>query len=174
MKKCIVVLSLLALTLAACQTKSTVESGTTDSIAADETAAQVDKLQPDTLVQSAAASTSSSATTNPGIADRMRQWTGTYAGTLPCADCPGIKTSLVLNADGTYTMRETYLGKEADNPKQTQGQWKTNEDGTNLELDYNKRDETVRFRQASDNSIKMLGRDGAEITSKLNYSLTKQ
>lgn len=27
---------------------------------------------------------------------------GTYEGTLPAADCPGIKTVLTLNADSTY------------------------------------------------------------------------
>ena len=167
--------SLVVLVTVGCQTKSTTESGSTDSIAADETAAQVDRVQPDTLVQAAAAaSTSSSATTTPGNADLMRQWVGTYAGTLPCPDCQGIKTSLVLNPDGTYSMQEDYLGKDENKPKSSGGQWKTSADGATLELDYTKRDETVRFRQAEGNSIKMLGRDGAEIASKLNYSLTKQ
>ena len=27
---------------------------------------------------------------------------GTYEGTLPAADCPGIKTVLTINADSTY------------------------------------------------------------------------
>lgn len=31
-------------------------------------------------------------------------WAGTYEGVLPCADCPGIKTRLTLNYDGTYLL----------------------------------------------------------------------
>ena len=30
---------------------------------------------------------------------------GTYEGTLPAADCEGIKTMLVINADKTYTLK---------------------------------------------------------------------
>lgn len=36
-------------------------------------------------------------------------YTGTYLGTLPCADCEGIETTIVLNADGTYTQTQLYL-----------------------------------------------------------------
>ena len=39
-------------------------------------------------------------------------WEGYYAGVVPCADCPGIQTSLVLNRDKTYTLTTTYLGEE--------------------------------------------------------------
>lgn len=38
-------------------------------------------------------------------------WQGTYQGTLPCADCYGIKMSLTLNRDNSYSMTEEYLGK---------------------------------------------------------------
>lgn len=31
-------------------------------------------------------------------------WAGTYEGVLPCADCPGIKTRLTLNYDGSYRL----------------------------------------------------------------------
>jgi len=31
-------------------------------------------------------------------------WGGTYEGVLPCADCPGIKTRLTLNYDGSYRL----------------------------------------------------------------------
>lgn len=40
----------------------------------------------------------------------------TYAGILPCADCPGLKTILKLNfTDSTFELAETYL--EAENGK---------------------------------------------------------
>src|SRR5215469_16193919 len=31
-------------------------------------------------------------------------WAGTYAGVLPCADCPGTKTRLTLGRDGSYRL----------------------------------------------------------------------
>jgi len=31
-------------------------------------------------------------------------WAGTYEGVLPCADCPGIRTRLTLNPDGSYRL----------------------------------------------------------------------
>lgn len=36
-----------------------------------------------------------------------------YGGTLPCADCPGIETLLVLHPDGSYRLRERYLDRQA-------------------------------------------------------------
>ena len=35
--------------------------------------------------------------------------TGTFYGTLPCADCPGIRYELTLNDDETYVERSEYL-----------------------------------------------------------------
>ncbi len=37
--------------------------------------------------------------------------TGTFYGTLPCADCPGIRYALTLNDDGTYVEQTEYLEK---------------------------------------------------------------
>lgn len=36
-------------------------------------------------------------------------WTGSYEGTLPCADCPGIITVLTLKEDNTFTMFNEYM-----------------------------------------------------------------
>ncbi len=38
-------------------------------------------------------------------------WAGTYAGTVPCADCQGIATSITLNQDLTYKISTVYKGK---------------------------------------------------------------
>ena len=35
---------------------------------------------------------------------------GTYTGTLPAADCEGIKTTLTINEDKTYTLISEYIG----------------------------------------------------------------
>ena len=37
--------------------------------------------------------------------------TCTFYGTLPCADCPGIRYALTLNDDGTYVKQVEYLEK---------------------------------------------------------------
>jgi len=36
-------------------------------------------------------------------------WVGTYRGTLPCADCPGIRYVLTLNEDQSYRLQTRYL-----------------------------------------------------------------
>lgn len=38
-------------------------------------------------------------------------WAGEYEATLPCADCPGIKTQLTLLQDSTFTLHSEYLEK---------------------------------------------------------------
>eukprot|EP01133_Synstelium_polycarpum_P010467 gene10467-12187_t len=38
-------------------------------------------------------------------------WDGTYKGTVPCADCPGIETIITLNKDQSYSMETKYLEK---------------------------------------------------------------
>ncbi|KGN99661.1 hypothetical protein HR11_05380 [Porphyromonas macacae] len=46
---------------------------------------------------------------------------GIYEGTLPCADCEGIKTTLTINEDTTYTLISEYLGKKDNNVFETSG-----------------------------------------------------
>ncbi len=54
--------------------------------------------------------TATTGTTSDGhTAETSLDWPGTYEGTLPAADCPGIETTLVLAADGGYTLRMEYL-----------------------------------------------------------------
>jgi copper homeostasis protein (lipoprotein) len=38
-------------------------------------------------------------------------WPGIYLGSVPCADCPGIKTTLALNKNNSYMLITQYLGK---------------------------------------------------------------
>lgn len=55
--------------------------------------------------------------------------TATFEGTLPCADCAGIKTvlTLTLNKEGTggaYQESSTYLGKAPSTSFDEKGTWK--------------------------------------------------
>src|SRR5690554_4349791 len=50
-------------------------------------------------------------TADQHTAQNSLDWKGTYTGILPCADCEGIETKVVLR-DSTYTLSSMYLGKE--------------------------------------------------------------
>ncbi len=48
---------------------------------------------------------------------------GTYKGTLPCADCEGIATTLVLTDTRQYTLTTEYLGKKEAATVTKTGNW---------------------------------------------------
>ena len=53
-------------------------------------------------------------TETPSISDNSQNaldWAGSYKGVIPCADCEGIETEIVLNQDLTYVKKTKYLGK---------------------------------------------------------------
>lgn len=41
-------------------------------------------------------------------------WEGTYTGVIPCADCQGIQTKVILSNAGKYMRQVVYLGKSPD------------------------------------------------------------
>ena len=49
-------------------------------------------------------------TTDSAIADTS--YCGVYKGTLPAADCEGIKTVLTISSDSTYSLSSDYIGKK--------------------------------------------------------------
>jgi copper homeostasis protein (lipoprotein) len=59
---------------------------------------------------------------------------GIYKGTLPCADCSGIDTSLELAEDFTFTMVTKYKGK-SDKPVESKGTFRWAADGKSIQLD---------------------------------------
>jgi len=60
-------------------------------------------------------------------------WAGVYQGVLPCADCEGIKTSITLKSDNTFTRKSIYLGKEKKVFSE-KGTFVWNENGSNVIL----------------------------------------
>lgn len=51
----------------------------------------------------------------PGIAHTRHatlDWIGTYAGVLPCADCPGVREIITLHKDHTYEITTQYVGRD--------------------------------------------------------------
>ncbi len=102
-----------------------------------------------------------------------RAFAGTFSGTLPCADCPGIDTTIVLVGDGTYTLDETHKDKQDGNFK-GDGTWTAEDAGTRLRLDPNsKSDEDRLFEIVGKNEIRALGEDGTPAASTLDYSLKR-
>ena len=96
-------------------------------------------------------------------------WAGTYQGTLPCADCPGIQTTLTLNADGSYSLNSNYL--ERGEPATTvNGQFTWDMTGNQLTLA-----EDGRKFQVGENQLTQLDIDGNPITGNLadHYRLQK-
>ena len=57
---------------------------------------------------------------------------GTYQGTLPAADCPGIKTVLTIAADSTYTLSSQYIDRQAQ-PVVTSGVYHLKQGGDLLQ-----------------------------------------
>jgi uncharacterized lipoprotein NlpE involved in copper resistance len=61
-------------------------------------------------------------------------WAGSYEGVLPCADCPGIKTRLVLSADGQFELSTQYLDRQVV-PQTVRGRFHWNSAGSSITLD---------------------------------------
>lgn len=98
-------------------------------------------------------------------------WQGTYLGVLPCADCEGIKTRIVLNKDLSYTIETSYLGKE---PKvfQTKGAFTWDENGGKITL----ADSENQVLQVGENCLIQFDKNGRKITGDLadKYILKKE
>jgi uncharacterized lipoprotein NlpE involved in copper resistance len=61
-------------------------------------------------------------------------WPGTYRGTLPCADCVGIKTKLTLYDDDTYRRTIEYVGRN-ERVFTDEGSFRWSETGNKISID---------------------------------------
>lgn len=86
MKKTMMIaaVAMMAMTMACTGNKTTESEANNDSVSTVDTAAALD----------------------------LTATAGTYEGTLPAADCPGIKTVLTINADSTYQLSQNYLERK--------------------------------------------------------------
>lgn len=53
-----------------------------------------------------------SSSDSPSAATQTAKYDAQYQGTLPCADCEGVVTTLTLNPDGTFFMESEYLANK--------------------------------------------------------------
>ncbi|WP_308271150.1 copper resistance protein NlpE [Prevotella sp.] len=85
---------------------------------------------------------------------------GTYEGTLPAADCPGIKTVITINADSTYLLKQDYIDKK-DGHDEASGIFKVL-DGKVLMLVRPSTGEQTFYKVKNANSIIMTDSMGVE------------
>lgn len=98
-------------------------------------------------------------------------WVGTYFGTLPCADCPGIRTSLTLQEDGTYLLEQRYE-ERGDSTYIDQGNFTWDATGGIITLKGS--DNNVQYR-VGEGRVFLLDQEGNRIEGALadHYTLTK-
>ena len=99
---------------------------------------------------------------------------GTYKGVLPCADCPGIETLIILHEDETYELKRTYLEKGEGIVYEEMGSYTWKKDGNTLEFEDT--DSHLSYYFVSENKLIALDQEGNKITGELakNYELIKQ
>lgn len=103
-------------------------------------------------------------------------WNGTYEGILPCADCEGIQTVLILNPDLTYSLNTEYLGVETPTTDSLSGNFKWDISGNIIQLEGIEEGERSPFFKVEENRVRQLDMEGLEITGDIGekYILTKQ
>jgi uncharacterized lipoprotein NlpE involved in copper resistance len=93
----------------------------------------------------------------------------TFKGTLPCADCEGIRYHLDLWPDGVFHLRHTYLGTPivAD----YRGRWHKDPSRAIILL-YGGHESLLQFEVKGPYTIRLLDQQGRPIQSSLPYELT--
>ncbi|MCS4433203.1 copper resistance protein NlpE N-terminal domain-containing protein [Aquiflexum gelatinilyticum] len=99
-------------------------------------------------------------------------WKGVYKGTLPCADCEGIETTIILKSDDTFRRSLNYLGKE-NGVFSDEGAFKWNENGSKVSLQPEEGDSQLYL--VGENALYHLDKQGNRITGDLEdkYRLLK-
>ncbi len=107
---------------------------------------------------------------------------GPYVGTLPCADCAGIRTALTFYTMGeggeplVYRMTATYLGTPAgDRTEERLGPWTRVAGGASERVRLEPNDDARRqsFRRVDPDTLVLLDRDERPIASARDLSLRR-
>ncbi len=98
---------------------------------------------------------------------------GFYEGTLPCADCQGIKTEISLLPDQQYEKTSFYIGTDNTRHFMRAGRFKWKEDGNTIILNSSN---GPNLYFVSENALFKLDKDGNRITGDLadKYILKKR
>jgi uncharacterized lipoprotein NlpE involved in copper resistance len=102
-------------------------------------------------------------------AENALDYEGTYKGTFPAADCPGIETTLTLNNDRTFTLDSKYIDRNQTYNESGKYTLK----GNLLTLVSNDGEE--EYYKVEENRLRKLDRDKKEITGDLaGYYILKK
>lgn len=105
-----------------------------------------------------------------------------FDGTLPCADCAGIDTHLVLQRDeldrNSYTLRQIYQNEKPSKPFNSAGTWRMEIRNSNglalIHIDSGRPGAGKTFRIQEDGSLLMTSPSGEPAASDLDYSLERR
>lgn len=97
---------------------------------------------------------------------------GTYYGTLPCADCPGINYTITFENDSIYSEKQVYQDRNVD-PLEHKGNFSVAENGTIILTDKADKAGMKQFK-LKNNTLQVLDVSGKPITGDLSemYLLT--
>ena len=105
----------------------------------------------------------------------VRALAGTWAGLLPCADCPGIDETLVLSADGSFVLTDTYRERPGTS-NVVQGSWSVEGEGQRIRLDPGNKEDIDRFFaiDADAGALVPLDTEGKPIDSPFDMRLVRE
>jgi len=132
-------------------------------------------LHPDTASHASVAMPLPADTIHP-VGDNSRNaldWAGTYLGVLPCADCPGIETTITLGQEGSYSRTTRYLERDKVAPLTEKGTFTWNKEGSTITLTGVKGGPSQYL--VGENKLIQLDMQGKRITGELasRYALQK-
>ncbi len=113
-------------------------------------------------VESPVLDTMSSELDTTHTSENSLDWAGTYETTLPCADCPGIKSIITLNDDETFAISNEYLERSTINKDSGKFMWHDNGSVVHLSSE-----ETNIKLKVGENKLIQLDTDGNEIEGEL-------
>lgn len=111
---------------------------------------------------------------NEHTAQKSLDWAGEYQGILPCADCEGIKTTIVLNSDEIFNLKQEYFDGDDSDAIEVNGYFSWDETGFIITLEG---DESIRRSyRVVENALIHLDNEKNKIRGELaeSYRLTKQ
>ena len=95
-----------------------------------------------------------------------------WEGEIPCADCPGIRVTLLIEPDGSFRKRSAHLGVSPPNDSLFLdfGRWFLSAAADRIAL-HGTGDSVEYWSPRVDSSLRILDTSGEEIDSTLNYTL---
>ena len=110
---------------------------------------------------------------------------GMFTGTLPCADCTGIRTDITLftitpgrRIDGTFSLVEHYLGtRSGDRTFRRNGRWvtlrgtATDPEAAVYQLTTDDGRRVINLKRIDGDAVRLLGDDQSELPPDLRYNL---